>query len=171
MAWTHRLAVREDLPAIVGIYNATIPSRLVTADLEPVSVESRVEWFEQHKPGFRPLWVAAHDGRIAGWLSFSTFYGRPAYNKTAELSVYIGEAFRNRGLGSYFLQSAIAHAPAIGVDRLIGFVYGHNRPSLDLFVKFGFECWGELPGVTLLDDVERDVVILGRKVAGDGVTG
>ncbi|HEX7951836.1 MAG TPA: GNAT family N-acetyltransferase, partial [Burkholderiales bacterium] len=108
MAWTHRLATRQDLPAIVEIYNATIPSRLVTADLEPVSVESRVGWFEQHHPGFRPLWVAEEGGRIAGWLSFSTFYGRPAYDKTAELSLYVGEAQRNRGLGSHFLRHAIA---------------------------------------------------------------
>jgi len=164
--WTHRPATREDLPAIVEIYNATIPSRLVTADLDAVSVESRIGWFEQHKPDFRPLWVAQQDGKIAGWLSFSTFYGRPAYDKTAELSVYIGEAFRNRGLGSYFLAQAIAHAPSIGIDRLIGFVFGHNQPSLELFAKFGFDRWGELSGVTLLDGVERDVVILGRRVTG-----
>ena len=165
MSWTHRQATREDLPTIVDIYNATIPSRLVTADLDPVSIESRIEWFEQHKPDFRPLWVAQRDGQLAGWLSFSTFYGRPAYNKTAELSVYISESFRNLGLGSYFLEQAIANAPSIGIDRLIGFVFGHNHPSLKLFEKFGFERWGELPGVTLLDDVERDVIILGRRVA------
>lgn len=165
MAWIYRHATREDLPSIVEIYNATIPSRLVTADLVPVSVESRIDWFEQHKPDFRPLWVAEQDGRIAGWLSFSTFYGRPAYNKTAELSVYVGESFRNCGLGSYFLARAIAHAPSIGIDRLLGFVFGHNQPSLELFGKFGFSRWGELPGVTLLDGVERDVIILGRRVA------
>ena len=162
--WTHRQATRADLPSIVEIYNATIPSRLVTADLEPVSIESRIEWFEQHKPGFRPLWVAERDGQIAGWLSFSTFYGRPAYDKTAELSVYVGESFRNRGLGSYLLAQAITHAPAIGVDRMIGFVFRHNQPSLDLFGKSGFQRWGELPGVTMLDGVERDVIILGRQV-------
>jgi len=164
MPWTHRQATRADLPAIVGIYNATISSRMVTADLEPVSVESRIPWFEAHSEGFRPLWVAQHDGRVAGWLSFSTFYGRPAYDKTAELSVYIDASARNRGLGSYFLAQAIAHAPAIGVDRLIGFIFGHNQPSLALFAKSSFERWGELPGVTSLDGVERDVVIVGRKV-------
>ena len=90
----------------------------------------------------------------------------PRLDKTAELSVYIGDSFRNLSLGSYFLAQAIAHAPAIGVDRLIGFVFGHNQPSLDLFAKFGFERWGKLPGVTLLDGVERDVIILGRRVPG-----
>jgi phosphinothricin acetyltransferase len=164
MSWTHRWATREDLASIVEIYNATIPSRLVTADLDPVSIESRTDWFEQHKPDFRPLWVAERDGQLAGWLSFSTFYGRPAYDKTAELSVYVGESFRHHGLGSYLLAQAIAHAPSIGIDRLIGFVFGHNQPSLKLFEKFGFERWGELPGVTRLDGVERDVIILGRRV-------
>jgi phosphinothricin acetyltransferase len=160
--WTHRHATREDLPAIVDIYNATIPSRMVTADLEPVSLESRIPWFEQHTPDFRPLWVATQSGCIAGWLSFSTFYGRPAYDKTAEISVYVGDAFRHQGLGSYLLTQAVAHAPSIKVDRLIGFVYAHNGPSLDLFLKTGFQRWGELPGVTSLDGIERDVVILGR---------
>ena len=161
-SWTHRHATRADLPAIVDIYNATIPSRMVTADLEPVSLESRIPWFEQHRPGFRPLWVATQSNRVAGWLSFSTFYGRPAYDKTAEISVYVRDEFRHQGLGSYLLTQAVAHAPSIKVDRLIGFVYAHNRPSLDLFLKTGFQRWGELPGVTSLDGIERDVVILGQ---------
>ncbi|MEO8156884.1 MAG: N-acetyltransferase family protein [Betaproteobacteria bacterium] len=164
MPWSHRLATRADLPAIVEIYNATIPSRQATADLEPVSVNSRAQWFAQHDSGFRPLWAAEDTGRVAGWLSFSTFYGRPAYDKTAELSVYVGESFRNRGLGSCFLHQAVAHAAAMGVDRLIGFVFRRNRASLDLFAKIGFVRWGELPGVTLLDGIERDVIILGRRV-------
>lgn len=163
-AFSRRIATREDLPRIVGIYNATVPSRLVTADTEPVSVESRVRWFDEHSPDFRPLWVAETDGRIAGWLSFSSFYGRPAYNRTAEVSMYIDEAFRRRGLGAWFLEQALAHAPALKLDTLLGFIFGHNLPSLALFRKFGFERWGELPKVAVLDGIERDLVILGRRV-------
>ena len=160
----HRLATRADLEPIVAIYNATIPSRRVTADTEPVSVESRVRWFEEHKPGFRPLWVVEADGRVAAWLSFSSFYGRPAYNKTAELSVYVDEATRRRGLASYLLTQAIAQAPALKVDTLLGFIFGHNAPSLALFERYGFARWGELPRVAALDGIERDLVIVGRRV-------
>ena len=160
----HRLAIRDDLRAIVEIYNSTVPSRLVTADTEPVSVESRIPWFEAHVPDTRPLWVAEADGRIAGWLSFSSFYGRPAYNKTAELSIYVDESFRRHGLGSYFLTQALAHAPRVGVDTLLGFIFGHNTPSLALFARFGFVRWGELPKVAALDGIERDLVIVGRRV-------
>ena len=164
MPFTHRLATRDDLARIVEIYNATIPSRRVTADTEPVSVESRVHWFEEHSPGFRPLWVVEVDGRIAAWLSFSSFYGRTAYNKTAELSVYVDEACRKLGLGSYLLTQAISRAPSLKLDTLLGFIFGHNQPSLRLFEKYGFERWGELPRVALLDGVERDLLILGRRV-------
>jgi len=59
---------------------------------------------------------------------------------------------------------AIAHAPAIGVDNLLGFIFGHNTPSLALFEKFGFRRWGELPELAALDGVERDLVIVGRRV-------
>jgi L-amino acid N-acyltransferase YncA len=163
MPFTHRLAARDDLDRIVEIYNATIPSRRATADTEPVSVESRVKWFADHTPDFRPLWVAEVDGRIAAWLSFSSFYGRPAYNRTAELSVYVHEPYRNRGLGSYFLTQAISHAPSLELDTLLGFIFGHNAPSLALFARHGFARWGELPRVARLDGVERDLVIVGRR--------
>lgn len=163
MAFAHRIARREDLEEIVAIYNATIPSRLVTADLEPVSVQSRVQWFEDHSPDFRPLWVVEAGGQVAGWLSFSSFYGRPAYNRTAELSVYVHADFRKRGIGSYLLAQAFARAPGLGIDTLLGFIFGHNLSSLALFEKLGFARWGELPKVALLDGIERNVVIVGRR--------
>lgn len=164
MTVSHRLAMRSDLPQIVAIYNSTIPSRMVTADTEPVSLESRVPWFEEHEPAFRPLWVVEDSGRILAWLSFSSFYGRPAYAKTAELSVYVHERHRNRGLGSYFLRQALQEAPSLKVDTLLGFIFGHNAPSLALFQRFGFARWGELPRVASLDGAERDLIIMGRRV-------
>ena len=164
--FTVRLATRDDLPGIVDIYNSTVASRMVTADTEPVSVASRDAWFDAHQPERRPLWVCdAADGRMAGWVSFSDFYGRPAYGATAEVSIYLHEDFRGQGLGRFLLEAAIAHAPKVGVDTLLGFIFGHNAPSLALFERHGFARWGDLPRVAVLDGVERDLVILGRRLA------
>ncbi len=153
-----------DLPAIVEIYNASIPSRMVTADTEPVSVESRNAWFEQHSPTRRPLWVVAETGRVIGWLSYTSFYGRPAYDRTCELGVYLARKHQRRGLGSELLRRAIEHAPEIGLRTLVGFIFAHSEPSLKLVEKHGFARWGFLPRVAELDGVERDVVIVGRRV-------
>jgi L-amino acid N-acyltransferase YncA len=165
MQYSHRPATTDDLPAIVDIYNSTVASRQVTADTEPVSVESRRMWFSEHTPDKRPLWVAEQDGQIIGWLSYSNFYGRPAYLGTAELSVYVHEHMRGKGLGRYFLQQAIEFAPQVGVHTLLGFIFGHNLPSLKLFEGFGFERWAHMPRVATLDGVERDLIIVGKRVA------
>ncbi|MGV7246781.1 GNAT family N-acetyltransferase [Caballeronia sordidicola] len=159
-----RDAVLDDLPGIVAIYNSTVPSRLVTADLEPVTVESRLAWFHAHGPNARPLWVVEENGAIVAWLSFSDFYGRPAYLRTAEVSIYLHEKTRGRGLGTQLLEAALERAPELGIDTLLGFVFGHNDPSLRLFRRFQFDVWGTLPRVAVLDGIERDLVILGRRL-------
>ena len=159
-----RDAVEADLPAMVAIYNATIPSREVTADLEPVSVASRVAWFRAHSPERRPLWVVEDDQDMLGWLSFSDFYGRPAYSATVEISVYLAESARRKGLGRMLLERAIAHAPSHSIDTLLGFIFGHNTASLRLFEAHGFKRWGTLPRVASLDGVERDLIIVGLRV-------
>ena len=159
-----RDAVDTDLPRIVEIYNAAIPGRLATADTEPVSVKSREPWFRMHGSK-RPLWVACRDEVIVGWLSFQPFYGRPAYHATAEVSVYAEAVSQHTGVGSALLARAVSQAPRLGIKTLLGFIFGHNEPSLRLFTRFGFERWGSLPGVAELDGIERDVVIVGGRVA------
>lgn len=61
---TFRNATLEDLPKIVEIYNSTIPSRMVTADTENISVESRIHWFYEHNPETRPLWMVEDTAKI-----------------------------------------------------------------------------------------------------------
>ncbi|AKU20958.1 GNAT family N-acetyltransferase [Massilia sp. MB5] len=166
-AYRHRLATLDDLTAIVAIYNSTVASREVTADTEPVSVESRLAWFHEHAPERRPLWVVEQEGQdgILGWISYSNFYGRPAYSGTVEVSIYIAEAARGKGLGRYCLEEALAFAPSLKVHTVLGFIFGHNQPSLALFRRFGFDTWATLPRVANLDGVERDLLILGKRVA------
>jgi L-amino acid N-acyltransferase YncA len=170
MRFTHRLARPDDLPEIVAIYNSTVASRETTADTEPVTIESRRAWFAEHDPDTRPLWIAeeqsgAGPNDIAGWLSFSNFYGRPAYAGTAELSIYIHQDARRKGLGRYLIEEAIDFAPAVSIHTLLGFIFAHNLPSLRLFDSFGFERWANLPRVATLDGVERDLIIVGKRIA------
>ncbi|MBR7784745.1 GNAT family N-acetyltransferase, partial [Undibacterium luofuense] len=60
---------------------------------------------------------------------------------------------------------AIEHAPTIQVHTLLGFIFGHNQPSLELFKRFGFETWANMPRVANLDGIERDLLILGKRIA------
>jgi L-amino acid N-acyltransferase YncA len=162
---TIRHATETDLPAIVAIYNAAVPSRMATADLDPVSVVSRLPWFQGRTPSQRPLWVIEIEGQVVGWLSFQSFYGRPAYHATAEISIYIALGFHRCGLGNQLLEKAIYESPSLGLKTLLGFIFAHNQPSLKLFETFGFKQWGYLHKVAELDGVERDLIIMGLRIS------
>lgn len=161
-----RHACREDLPEIVAIYNASIPSRVATADLAPVTVADREGWFTDFEPARRPLFVACPEGsdEPRAWLSLRSFYGRPAYSETVEVGVYTHPTAQRQGLARALLAHALATAPTLGISRLLAFTFAHNAPSVALFRAFGFAEWGHLPGVAVLDDVRRDLLILGRAV-------
>jgi L-amino acid N-acyltransferase YncA len=159
-----RDAIAADLPAIVEIYNATIASQIVTADLEPISVASRWDWFQSHPCDRHPLWVMTDGEEVLGWLGFQPFYGRPAYAHTAELSIYIAPSQQRRGIGRTLLTRAIAHSPALNIRTLLGFIFADNHPSLRLFEQFEFVQWGCLPRVANFEGVERDLVIVGRRL-------
>jgi phosphinothricin acetyltransferase len=159
-----RDAVESDLPAIIEIYNVAIATRMSTAQLEPVTVESRRRWLNEHSRDRHPFWVADMDGQIAGWLTIKSFLPRCAYSGTAELSVYVDQKFRRRGVARTLLEEAIARAPALEITAMVGLIFAHNEPSLRLFEQLGFARWGLLPQVALLDSVRRDLTIMGRQV-------
>jgi phosphinothricin acetyltransferase len=159
-----RHATAEDLPAIVAIYNASIPGRMATADTEPVTVAQREEWFRAFDPRTRPLWLMDEGGAIAGWLGLRSFYGRPAYHRTVESAVYVAPERQRRGIARTLLAHALAECPALGIANVLGFVFAHNTPSIALFEERGFKRWGLLPRVCELDGAEKDVLILGRRL-------
>lgn len=52
----------------------------------------------------------------------------------------------------------------LGIKTLLGYIFSHNLPSLALFKSKGFEQWGLFPQIALLDDIERTVVIVGKRI-------
>ncbi len=160
-----REATEEDLPAIVEIFNATIPSRMVSAMLEATTVEERLPWFRAHSSDHHPIWVLETEaGEIAAWLSLQSFLPRCAYAGSAEVSIYVHERFRHRGIAKSLLGEAIARAPSLEITALIGHIFAHNEPSLQFFERMGFERWGLLPRIARLDGMKYDLVIVGRHV-------
>ena len=159
-----RDAAEADLPAIIDIYNAATATRTSTAFFDPVSLEERLPWFRRHSPNEFPLWVAEIEGQIAGWLSFHEFIRRPAYRGAAEISIYVHEKFRRRGIGRALLEKAIVEAARLKMRMLLGYILGHNEASLRLFEQAGFERWGRLPRLARFEKAERDLVIVGRQI-------
>jgi L-amino acid N-acyltransferase YncA len=158
------IAKQSDIHRIVQTYNESIPGRLATADLEQVSVESKQKWFDDHNENTRPLWIILYNGIYSGWLSFTSFYGRPAYNETVEVSIYLESCFHKKGIGKSALQFSENEAKKRKIKTLLGFIFGHNEASIKLFQKAGFVKWAHLPEVANMEGTLRDLIILGKKI-------
>lgn len=139
------------------------PSRQSTADLEPVSVEERLDWFNSHNAEKRPLWIVILENKIVGWISLTDFYGRVAYSKTAEVSIYVDMHYRGHRLGYESLTFVESNVKSFNIETVLSFIFGHNTPSISLFKKFGYEQWAFMPSVAEMDNIKRDLVILGKK--------
>jgi L-amino acid N-acyltransferase YncA len=163
--FTFRDAHINDLEKIVEIYNTTIAGRMVTADVEPIKTSDRTRWFHEHSPEKRPLWMVENDANeVIGWVSFQSFYGRPAYDATAEISIYLDPEKRGKGYGKRILQHAMSQANNYGITTILGFIFAHNTPSIELFSRLGFEEWANLKNIAVLDGIERTLIIMGKRI-------
>jgi L-amino acid N-acyltransferase YncA len=160
-----RNAVEADLPAIVEIYNQSIPAGRSTADTRPITVAERVEWFRKFDPAKRPIWVAEIDGRVVGVTYLSSYYGgRPAYDATAEISVYLATAAQGRGLGRHLKEFVIGECSRLGVTTLLSMHFDHNDATRHINESLGFERMGHLTEIAVVQGEKRGLVIWGLRI-------
>lgn len=133
----------KDLERILEIYNEAVKNSIATFDIEPQSIESRLEWFREHGERY-PLIVAETGGRIAGYCSISKYSKRAGYASTVELSVYVHQDFRRLGIASSLVKEIIARARALRYHVIVSIIASNNFESLELHRKMGFEFCGEI---------------------------
>ena len=160
-----RIATADDIPAITDIYNQAVALQSATADIEPVSLQNRTTWLQAHPAGRYPVFVADSEDGVVGWCSLSPYRpGRMALRHTAEISYYIDEQFRGKGVGSMLISHAIGQCAKLDIKTLFAIILDINRHSTRILEKFGFEQWGHLPGVADFDGRECGHLCYGLRV-------
>jgi L-amino acid N-acyltransferase YncA len=160
-----RSATEADLAAIVDIYNQSIPAGWSTADTKPITVADRVEWFRKFDPTKRPIWVAEVDKSVVATAYLSSFYGgRPAYEATAEVSVYVAIAYHRHGIGRRLKQFVIEQCPRLGVTTLLSMHFDHNEATRRINESLGFQQMGHLTEIAMVQGQKRGLVIWGRRI-------
>ncbi len=160
-----RTATENDLEAINNIYNQVIPYEISTADMVPYTMEERKSWFKAYDRSVYPVFVAAKPDMITGYFSFSPYRPRRlAMRYTTEISYFIHDKHRGKGIGSALTEHAIKSAPEYDFKTLIAILLAHNEASIKLLEKFGFKEWGRMPGVADFNGRERDHLYYGLRV-------
>ena len=155
-----------DLTAILDVYNQSIAGKQATANLAPVTIAERADWFEVHMTNpKRPIYVVktqqGESSTLVAWGSFSDLYARTAYHISSEISIYLHQEYHRKGLGRLLTQWMLTQAPSLGIRNVVALIFAHNAPSLGLFRKLGFEQWGYMPQVCDMQGFIADVVMLG----------
>jgi len=134
-----RSASRDDLPAILEIYNEAVLNTTATYDYEPRTLEHRVAWFEDHEKSNYPMFVAVNDaGRVVGWSALNRYHDRKGYQFSTENSVYVAADQRGKGIGKLLLAPLIEAARQRGLHAILAGIDAENEASIRLHASFGF---------------------------------
>lgn len=149
------MAADSDVQAITDIYNQAVALGNATAHISPVTAADRKEWLAKHSSDSLPVFVAESDGQLIGYCSISDYRpGRMALRFTREISYYVHEDYRAKGIGSALVEHAIRQSPALEIKTLFAILLENNPTSVALLEKFGFEQWGHMPNVADFDGTE-----------------
>ena len=141
-----RPAGREDLPRILSIYNHEVLFSTATYDTQPRTEDEHEKWFSHHDAA-HPVLVAESGQAVCGWASLSPWSDRPAYDTSVEVSVYVAEEHRGKGIGKQLLHALIEAGRAHGHHALLGRISSDNTVSIRLHESMGFTVAGVLKEV------------------------
>jgi phosphinothricin acetyltransferase len=111
--------------------------------------------------------VVSDNGRVAGFAYAGVHRERPAYRWSAEVSVYLGEGYRGRGLGRALYETLIALLGEQGYRTLLAGISLPNPASVALHTRLGFEEVGVYRRIGWKAGAWRDVVWLARQIGSD----
>jgi phosphinothricin acetyltransferase len=154
-----RKAIKEDVPAIMEIYNEAIVNTTATFDTEPKSLHDRMDWFANRDENF-PIFVAQKGGLIVGYAALNKWSERKAYDVTAEISLYILPDFRHSGIGKQLLEVILAEAQHTELVSILARITEGNEHSIYLHNKNGFKLVGVMKSVGVKFDKLLDVTML-----------
>jgi L-amino acid N-acyltransferase YncA len=148
----------EDWERVRAIYLEGIATGDATFETDAPEFD---EWSAAHLCACRL--VARIDGEIVGWAALSPVSSRCVYEGVAEVSVYVGEKARGRGVGRKLLSSLVSESEGNNLWTLQAGVLAENGASIRLHESCGFRVVGKRERLGKLKGVWRDVVLLERR--------
>ena len=155
-----RIAVEEDVPAMLAIYAPYILTTTYTFEYEVPAQEEFLNRFRGITSQF-PWLVWEEDGEILGYAYGSAPFERSAYRWCAEDSLYLSPEARGKGIGKKLLAVLEELLKIQGYHRIYAIITAENQISLNFHRKMGYSTVGHFPdcgwkfgrwlGVTWLD--------------------
>jgi L-amino acid N-acyltransferase YncA len=153
----------QDWEQVRAIYEEGIATENATFE---AAVPDWEKWDSAHVA--EPRLVVRVNGQVAAWAALSRVSARKCYAGVAELSIYVGEKFRGKGIGDALLAALVDTSEKAGFWTLQGGIFPENAVSIELHKKHGFRILGvrEKIGQMAFGELRgkwRDVVLMERR--------
>jgi phosphinothricin acetyltransferase len=148
----------DDWEQVRSIYLEGIRSGNSTFETDAPSWE---KWNEGHLP-FARL-VMRDEESVLGWAALSPVSKRAVYRGVAEVTVYVTESARGKGMGRALLEALIAESEKNGIWTLQASIFPENTASVELHLRCGFREVGRRERIAMLRGVWRDTILFERR--------
>ncbi|MFY9691531.1 MAG: N-acetyltransferase family protein [Candidatus Acidiferrales bacterium] len=154
----------DDWPAVRAIYLEGIATGNATFE------KSAPEWAAWDAAHLKTCRFVARAGvGVLGWAALSPVSGRCVYSGVAEISVYVAERARGRGIGARLLAALVEASEGEGIWTLQAGIFPENSASIALHERAGFRVIGKREKLGSMDGRWRDVALLERRSKVVGV--
>jgi phosphinothricin acetyltransferase len=147
-----------DWPAVRTIYEQGIATGNATFQKSAPEWDA---WDAAHLPHCRL--VADSAGDVLAWVALSPVSSRCVYAGVAEVSIYVAERARGRGIGIALLSALVEASEHENIWTLQAGIFPENTASIELFRKAGFRVLGRRERLGQMDGRWRDVILMERR--------
>ena len=119
------------------------------------------EWDNAHLKSCRL--VMSDDGKVLGWAALTAISDRCVYAGVAEVSVYVGEEARGKGIGRQLLSAIVEESEKNNLWTLEARIFAENLASIKIHQANGFRIVGRRERIGKMNGVWRDTVLLERR--------
>ena len=148
----------DDWAQVRAIYLEGVREGNSTFETEAPSWEA---WDDAHHKSPRLLMRAGDS--VLGWAALSSVSKRRVYSGVAEVSVYVTESARGKGIGRALLEALIENSEQAGIWTLQASIFPENEASIELHLKCGFREVGRRERIAKLKGVWRDTILFERR--------
>jgi len=155
----------SDWEAVSKIYSEGITTGFATFETE---IPDHSAWNDSHMQTCRIVAIQ-NEENILGWAALSPVSSRCVYGGVAEVSVYVAEEARGRGVGKLLMKTLIAESEKEGLWTLQSGIFPENEGSIKLHEQVGFRYIGKRERVGKLMGIWKDNLLFERRSKKVGI--
>lgn len=141
MAAFIRIATPEDAPALQAIYGPIVETTIISFETEPPTVAEMAGRIKKTLDFF-PYLVCEYNGEVIGYVYASKHRERAAYQWAVDVTAYVREDYRGKGVGKALYTALKAMLAGQGFYHAYAGIALPNAASVGLHEAVGFKPLG-----------------------------